>query len=127
MKAINCQLFQFCAQRILDMAASHCLPLCFVKKKLNRVQKIFTRSPQACKYRPVVCLCLVSLTYCPVILLFQYGFHVTSNDDVCFDFEKILSRVRQARKCGHLVEIGLKGRKYTSDLRGNRTKTDYSK
>ena len=40
------------------------------------------------------------------------GFHVTSNDDVCFDFFNIWSRVWQARKCGRWVEIGMKGRKY---------------
>ena len=58
-------------------------------------------------------------TYCnhsqSFSVLFFYcidGFHVTSNDDVCFDFFYIWSRVWQARKCGRWVEIGMKGRKY---------------
>ena len=55
------------------------------------------------------------------------GFHVTSNDDVCFDFFNIWSHVWHARKCGRWVKMVWKGENiYRSDLRGNRTKTDYT-
>ena len=51
-----------------------------------------------------------TLINCPRIEM--YIFHVTSNDDVCFDFLTFDPRVWQAKKCGCWVKIGMKGRKY---------------